>query len=138
MNLTEHIIGFLEKYHRVTIPSFGKFELEFQPAFFQYENRQVTPPKYHLVFSQQHNLNDMALFEGIAGKESKSLEETASQIQQEISQWKQTLKQVKNLNLNRLGAFSSEREKISFQVADDCFCHDYHFGLPVINLTALS
>ena len=135
MNLTHYIIEFLEKYHRVTIPSFGKLELEFQPAFFQHEIHQITPPKYHLSFSQQHNLDDLSLLKEIAKSEAKRQKDIELQIEQEIAQWKQTLKKEKSLTLNRLGTFHGEKEKISFQPVEDCFCYDYYFGLPVIDLT---
>ncbi|MDR1877142.1 MAG: hypothetical protein LBQ84_05910 [Flavobacteriaceae bacterium] len=132
MDVVKYIIQLLDEFHQITLPSFGKFELVFNSAKSDSDAGKIYPPNYEISFSQQHNLNDDNAAQEIAKAESLDIEDARTEIRRIISDWKKTLKTEGSLTLDTLGIFSSEKEKITFRMGDDCIFNFKNFGLPVI------
>ncbi len=132
MDLTKYSIQVLQDLHHLTLPTLGKFELIFESVKLDPQTHKTRPPGYQLFFSQQHNLNDDQIIQEIVRSESRNTEEVRTEVTQTISSWKNNLKTTGILTLEGWGTFTSNKEKIVFQLAGDCILNFAYFGLPVI------
>jgi hypothetical protein len=132
MNLAQYIILLLEEFHQVTLPFLGKFELEFISVTSDESTKKTYPPGYIISFSQQHDLNDLSVIRRIAKMESLNEEEVEIKVRQSISDWKETLKTTHFLSIDKFGILTSEKEKITFKMSEDCIFNFKNFGLPSI------
>ena len=130
MDIVTSCILLLEEAHQVTLPSFGKFELKFNSVKKDKDTYQILPPSYSLYFTQQHNLNDTCLADVIAELKSTDIEKAKELVYQTISGWKTILKTHQYLNIENLGIFTAEKEKIIFNLSENSFTTYKNFGLP--------
>ncbi len=132
MDLVKHSIRVLRDTYCITLPALGKFELLFESVRTDPETRKNYPPGYQILFSQQHNLNDDSLIREIAASESQDAEQVKKEVNEIISNWKNRLKSEGSLKLDGWGIFTSHKEKIEFQMGDDCIFKFKNFGLPIV------
>ncbi|MCO6564096.1 MAG: hypothetical protein J6581_01495 [Apibacter sp.] len=130
MDIVKYCILLLEEANQVTLPSFGKFELKFNSVKKDKDTYQILPPSYSLYFTQQHNLNDTCLADVIAELKSTDIEKAKELVYQTISGWKTILKTHQYLNIENLGIFTAEKEKIIFNLSENSFTTYKNFGLP--------
>lgn len=129
MDLIKYCILLLQETNQVTLPSFGKFELNFNSVREDQETNQLLPPSYSLFFTQQHNLNDIALASVIAKLNSIDVERAKDFVYQTIKEWKKILKSEPYLAIENLGTFTAEKEKIIFSLSEKSFVTCKNFGL---------
>jgi nucleoid DNA-binding protein len=129
-DIVKYCILLLEEANQVTLPSFGKFELKFNSVKKNIDTHQMLPPYYSLYFTQQHNLNDTCLAEVIAELKSINIDKTKEFVYQTISGWKTILKTDHYLNIENLGTFTTDKEKIIFNLNENSFITYKNFGLP--------
>ncbi|CVK15775.1 hypothetical protein Ga0061079_10385 [Apibacter mensalis] len=130
MDIVKYCILLLEEANQVTLPSFGKFELKFNSVKKDKDTYQILPPSYSLYFTQQHNLNDTCLADVIAELKPTDIEKAKELVYQTISGWKTILKTHQYLNIENLGIFTAEKEKIIFNLSENSFTTYKNFGLP--------
>lgn len=129
MDLIKYCILLLQETNQVTLPSFGKFELKFNSVREDQETNQLLPPSYSLFFTQQHNLNDIALASVIAELNSIDVERAKYFVYQTVKEWKKILKSEPYLTIENLGTFTAEKEKIIFSLSEKSFVTYKNFGL---------
>lgn len=130
MDLIKYCILLLQETNQVTLPSFGKFELKFNSVREDKETYQLLPPSYSLSFTQQHNLNDIALASIIAELNSIDVEKAKDFVYQTVKEWKKILKsEPYYLTIENLGIFTAEKEKIIFSLSEKSFVTYKNFGL---------
>ncbi|MGM5630432.1 hypothetical protein O2K51_05970 [Apibacter raozihei] len=132
MELLKYCIQLLEDNKQITLPTLGKFNLLFESAKVDPESKKTFPPRYALVFSQQHSLNDNTLAKEISLAESKDFKLVKESVDKTINEWKEILKSNGKLDLDKLGTFSSDKEKIIFSMSENCIFNYKYFGLPAI------
>lgn len=132
MNLVSHIIQILENDHEITLPSLGKFQLIFKPVIIDDTTEKKSPPYYAVVFSQQFDINNETIFRQISISESIEENIIRKEYTTILSKWKTILKEENHLFLENLGTFSADKEKITFEIADNCIFNFKNFGLPII------
>lgn len=132
MNLISHIIQILENEHVITLPSLGKFQLTFNSVTIDNTTKKIFPPYYSIVFSQQYDIKNETIFRKISSLESIEENQVREEYGLILSQWKDILKDKKQLFLECFGVFTSDKEKISFKMFENCIVNFKNFGLPVI------
>lgn len=132
MNLISHIIQILENNQEVTLPSLGKFQLIFKPVIIDDITKKISPPYYAVIFSQQFDINNETIFEQISRLESMDENIVKEEYKTILFNWKSILKRENQLFLEKLGTFTTDKEKIIFEMADNCIFNFKNFGLPII------
>lgn len=108
----EQLIGDLLLQHScVIIPSFGGFVTKRVGATVDLDSGKMLPPSKSILFNIQLIQNDGLLVNEIAQRQSISFDEANTQLDSEVLQWQENLKQGKRIELDKVGTLFLDAEK---------------------------
>lgn len=110
MKIEKHISALLYRYQCVTVPGFGAFLTEVQPAQINADTNTFYPPKKLISFNANLKNNDGLLANHIALQEKISYEKAVAVITQEVDTWQYRLQQKETLLLKSLGSIAGNYE----------------------------
>ncbi|MNJ99372.1 Sporulation related domain protein [compost metagenome] len=103
MMIEKHISALLYRYQCVTVPGFGAFLTEIQPAQLNDDTHTFYPPKKLISFNANLKNNDGLLANHIALQEKISYEQAVANIDREIESWIDKLQNRQTIALKNLG-----------------------------------
>lgn len=101
--IEKHISALLYRYQCVTVPGFGAFLTETQPAQLNNDTHTFYPPKKLISFNANLKNNDGLLANHIALQEKISYEQAVANIGRETEMWFLRLQNRETLTLKNLG-----------------------------------
>lgn len=110
MKIEQHISQLLYRYPCVTVPGFGAFLAETQPAQLNEMSNSFYPPKTVISFNAYLRHNDGLLANHIARTEKTSYEDALDAIQSEIAIWRQILEINQRFQLKNIGELALNAE----------------------------
>jgi hypothetical protein len=127
----DHYIGqLLYRYQCVTVPAFGAFLTEFQPARITAESGSFYPPGKAVLFNPHLKTNDGLLASHIATMENISYEVAVEKIQLQVDEWKYRLHHNVTITLNNIGDLNRNAEgNLIFTAASNINYNTSSFGL---------
>lgn len=111
MKIEQYISQLLYRYQCVTVPGFGAFLTETQPAHLHESSNAFYPPKKLISFNSYLKNNDGLLANHIATSERTSYDEAVDAIQSEVGIWKNILEINQKFTLKNIGELSLNSEK---------------------------
>jgi hypothetical protein len=112
MKIEKHISSLLYRYQCVTVPGFGAFLTEIQPAQIDGDANTFYPPKKLISFNANLKNNDGLLANHIAMQEKISYEQAVAAIEKAVDKWYHTLKtdSTESLFLRNIGFLAYNAE----------------------------
>ena len=111
MKIEQHISQLLYRYQCVTVPGFGAFLTEIQPAQLNENSNAFYPPKKLISFNSYLKHNDGLLANHIAQSEKTSYDDAIEAIHSEVGIWKNILQINEKFTLKNIGELSLNSEK---------------------------
>ncbi|NER17986.1 HU domain-containing protein [Spongiivirga citrea] len=110
MTLSKPISDLLYRYQCVTIPGFGAFITNYQPAKHNSADHSFSPPSKQLTFNSQLVTNDGLLASYIAECNGISFENAMDRIEEQIKLWWKELDKNEDVVLEKVGALNLNAE----------------------------
>ncbi len=110
MKIEQHISQLLYRYQCVTVPGFGAFLTETQPAQLNENSNSFYPPKTLISFNGYLRHNDGLLANHIARAEKTTYDDAVESIRSEVAIWRQILDINQNFMLKNIGELSLNSE----------------------------
>ncbi|OYQ47158.1 sporulation protein [Flavobacterium cyanobacteriorum] len=110
MKIEKYISALLYRYQCVTLPGFGAFLTEIQPAQINADTSTFYPPKKLISFNANVKNNDGLLANHIALQEKISYDQAVAAIGSEVEKWLYRLERKEALTLKNLGHISTNSE----------------------------
>lgn len=130
MRLEKYISDLLYRYQCITVPGFGSFLTQNQPAAVDTHTNTFYPPTKLLSFNAQLKSNDGLLTKYVSEVEHISYEEAAKQLEEVVIRWKKSLANKEKINLKNIGdLFFSEDGKFIFDPVNEVNYLTSSFGL---------
>lgn len=130
MKMEQHIAQLLYRYQCVTVPGFGAFLTESQPAQLLESTNTFYPPKKVISFNSHLKNNDGLLANHISQTEKINYEIAVQNISKEVSLWKNALLNQQNIVLNAIGTIQLNTSgTLSFEASSQVNFHTSSFGL---------
>lgn len=130
MKIEQYISQLLYRYQCVTVPGFGAFLTEFQPAQLDEAAHSFYPPKKLISFNPLLKNNDGLLANHLAQTEKIGYEVAVNVIQNEVSQWKNNIQESGRISIKNIGEFTLNPERnLVFIPADQINYLTTSFGL---------
>lgn len=111
MKIEQHISQLLYRYQCVTVPGFGAFLAETQPAQLNESSNAFYPPKKLISFNSYLRHNDGLLANHISQAEKIGYDHAVDAIQSEVGIWKNILDINQKFTLKNIGELSLNSEK---------------------------
>lgn len=111
MKIEQYISQLLYRYQCVTVPGFGAFLTETQPAHLHESSNAFYPPKKLISFNSYIKHNDGLLANHIATAEKTSYDAAVEAIHSEVGIWKNILDINEKFTLKNIGELSLNTEK---------------------------
>lgn len=111
MKIEQYISQLLYRYQCVTVPGFGAFLTETQPAHLHESSNAFYPPKKLISFNSYIRHNDGLLANHIATVEKTSYDAAVDAIHSEVGIWKNILEINEKFTLKNIGELSLNSEK---------------------------
>ncbi|HEU4497032.1 MAG TPA: SPOR domain-containing protein [Flavobacterium sp.] len=111
MKIEHHISQLLYRYQCVSVPGFGAFLTEVQPAKLIEDTASFYPPRKAVSFNFHLKNNDGLLASHISHEQKITYEEALKSIEKEVLAWKSALKQNKTVILKNIGQLSLNAEE---------------------------
>lgn len=108
--IEKHISALLYRYQCVSVPGFGAFLTETQPAQLNNDTYTFYPPKKLISFNANLKNNDGLLANHIALQEKISYDQAVATISQTVEQWNKRLQNWETLILKNLGTIAHNIE----------------------------
>lgn len=132
MKIEHYITQLLYRYQCVSVPGFGAFLTEIQPA--QLIDDAFYPPKKQVSFNFHLKNNDGLLASHIALSEKISYEQAVHKIEENVSDWKTSLQLLQPILLKNIGELSLNSENnLVFKPIDSVNYLTASFGLSNLN-----
>lgn len=130
MKIEQHISQLLYRYQCVTVPGFGAFLTEFQSAQLDEAAHSFYPPKKLISFNPFLKNNDGLLANHLAQTEKIGYEVAVNAIQNEVSQWTNSIQELGRFSIKNVGEFTLNSERnLVFVPADQINYLTTSFGL---------
>ena len=130
MKMEQHIAQLLYRYQCVTVPGFGAFLTEIQPAQLLESTNTFYPPKKVVSFNAHLTNNDGLLANHISQMEKIGYEVAVQNISKEVSLWKNALLNHQNVVLNSIGTLHLNISgTLTFEATTQVNFHTSSFGL---------
>lgn len=110
MMIEKHISALLYRYQCVSVPGFGAFLTETQPAQLNNDTYTFYPPKKLISFNANLKNNDGLLANHIALQEKISYEQAVANITQTVELWNKRMQNWETLILKNLGTIAHNIE----------------------------
>ena len=128
--MEQHIAQLLYRYQCVTVPGFGAFLTEIQPAQLLESTNTFYPPKKVVSFNAHLKNNDGLLANHISQMEKIGYEVAVQNISKEVSLWKNALLNHQNVVLNSIGTLHLNISgTLTFEATTQVNFHTSSFGL---------
>ncbi len=127
MQLSKYISDLLYRYECVMVPQFGGFVSNTISSQID-NNHQFTPPTKNISFNVNLQQNDGLLVNHIAKSLNISFDESATQVQNTIENWKSDLQNAPLL-LPNIGQFTIENDQLTFEPISELNYLTSSFGL---------
>ena len=111
MKIEQHISQLLYRYQCVTVPGFGAFLTEIQPAELNESSNAFYPPKKLISFNALLKNNDGLLANYIARTEKTTYESAVESIRSEVGIWKNILQINDKFILKNIGEITLNSER---------------------------
>lgn len=108
--VAEYIRTLLYEYDYVTVPNFGAFIANYQPASVNEISGSLMPPQKKIAFNELLKQDDGLLAMQIARRESISIDESKRRIQQFVEEVKDNLAFQRFFTFDKIGTFSLNDE----------------------------
>jgi hypothetical protein len=130
MKMEHYIAQLLYRYQCVTVPGFGAFLTEIQPAQLIESTNTFYPPKKAISFNSHLKNNDGLLANHIAQAEKINYEIAVQNISKEVSLWKNALLNQQQIALNAVGTLHLNTSgRLTFEASSQVNFHTSSFGL---------
>jgi hypothetical protein len=130
MKMEHYIAQLLYRYQCVTVPGFGAFLTEIQPAQLLESSNTFYPPKKVISFNSNLKNNDGLLANHIAQAEKINYEIAIQNISKEVSLWKNALLNQQNILVNSVGTLHLNTSgTLTFEASSKVNFHTSSFGL---------
>lgn len=130
MKMEHYIAQLLYRYQCVTVPGFGAFLTEIQPAQLVESTNTFYPPKKVISFNSYLKNNDGLLANHISQAEKIGYETAVQNISKEVSLWKNALLNQQNIVLNAVGTLHlNSSGTVSFEASSQVNFNTASFGL---------
>ncbi len=130
MKIEHHISQLLYRYQCVTVPGFGAFLTEMQPARLLESNSAFYPPRKIISFNGNLKNNDGLLATHISQNEKVTYEIAVQDINNAVELWKNELQNNQPLALKNIGQFSLNTEgNLRFEPSESINYFTGSFGL---------
>ena len=130
MKMEQHIAQLLYRYQCVTVPGFGAFLTEIQPAQLVESTNTFYPPKKVVSFNAHLKNNDGLLANHISQAEKIGYEVAVQNISKEVSLWKNALLNQQSVVINSIGTLHlNSTGTLSFEASTQVNFHTSSFGL---------
>ena len=130
MKTEQHIAELLYRYQCVTVPGFGAFLTEIQPARINESSHTFFPPQKVVSFNAYLKNNDGLLASHISQLEKIPYETAVHNIQKEVALWKNALLHQQSVVLSNIGSISLNNEgSLVFEASNTINFHTSAFGL---------
>ena len=130
MKMEQQIAQLLYRYQCVTVPGFGAFLTEIQPAQLLESTNTFYPPKKVVSFNAHLKNNDGLLANHISQMEKIGYEVAVQNISKEVSLWKNALLNHQNVVLNSIGTLHLNISgTLTFEATTQVNFHTSSFGL---------
>lgn len=130
MKMEQHIAQLLYRYQCVTVPGFGAFLTEIQPAQLVESTNTFYPPKKVVSFNGHLKNNDGLLANHIAQTEKIPYEIAVQNISKEVALWKNALLNQQNIVFNSIGTLHLNASgTLNFEASSQVNFHTSSFGL---------
>jgi nucleoid DNA-binding protein len=130
MKIEHYIAQLLYRYQCVTVPGFGAFLTEIQPAQLVETTNTFYPPKKVVSFNSHLKNNDGLLANHIAQAEKINYENAVQSIAKEVSLWKNALLNQQHIILNTVGTLHLNTSgTLTFEASSQVNFHTSSFGL---------
>ena len=130
MKMEHYIAQLLYRYQCVTVPGFGAFLTEIQPAQLVESTNTFYPPKKVISFNSHLKNNDGLLANHISQAEKIGYEIAVQNISKEVSLWKNALLNQQNIVLNAVGTLHlNSSGTLSFEASSQVNFNTASFGL---------
>lgn len=138
MKIEKHISALLYRYQCVTVPGFGAFLAEFQPAQIDADTNTFYPPKKLISFNANLKNNDGLLANHIALQEKISYEDAVHILGRTVEEWYSNLSTRETLTIKDLGALAYNIEgSLVFNPETPVNYLTDSFGLSIITSPAI-
>ena len=138
MRIEKHIAALLYRYQCVTVPGFGAFLTDVRPAQLDGATHTFYPPKKVVSFNANVKNNDGLLANHIALQEKISYIEAVAQINEAVTNWKQSLDNLDILPLKNIGDLGLNAESsLVFTPANSTNYLAEAFGLSTVVSTGI-
>ncbi|RYD88284.1 MAG: SPOR domain-containing protein, partial [Sphingobacteriales bacterium] len=138
MRIEKHIAALLYRYQCVTVPGFGAFLTDVRPAQLDGATHTFYPPKKVVSFNANVKNNDGLLANHIALQEKISYTEAVAQINEAVTNWKQSLDNLDILSLKNIGDLGLNAEgSLVFTPANSTNYLAEAFGLSTVVSTGI-
>ena len=130
MKMEQHIAQLLYRYQCVTVPGFGAFLTEIQPAQLVESSNTFYPPKKVVSFNSHLKNNDGLLANHISQIEKVDYETAVQSISKEVSLWKNALLNQQKVVFHSIGSiYLNSGGTLSFEASSHVNFHTSSFGL---------
>jgi hypothetical protein len=130
MKMEHYIAQLLYRYQCVTVPGFGAFLTEIQPAQLVESTNTFYPPKKVISFNSHLKNNDGLLANHISQSEKIEYEIAVQNISKEVSLWKNALLNQQNIVFNSVGTLHLNTSgTLRFEASSQVNFHTSSFGL---------
>ena len=130
MKMEHYIAQLLYRYQCVTVPGFGAFLTEIQPAQLVESTNTFYPPKKVISFNSNLKNNDGLLANHISQAEKIGYEIAVQNISKEVSLWKNALLNQQTIVLNAVGTLHlNSSGTVSFEASSQVNFNTASFGL---------
>ncbi|MCM5662235.1 HU domain-containing protein [Galbibacter mesophilus] len=116
MRIENYISDLLYRYECVTVPSFGAFITQYQPAKVHANTNAFYPPSKSIAFNEQLKSNDGLLTKYVAESLKISFEEATQKLEATVLTWKKALENGEKIELKNVGElWLGAEKKLLFQ-----------------------
>ena len=130
MKMEQHIAQLLYRYQCVTVPGFGAFLTEIQPAQLVESTNTFYPPKKVVSFNSHLKNNDGLLANHISQVEKTDYETAVQSISKEVSLWKNALINQQKVVFHSIGSiYLNAVGTLTFEASSQVNFHTSSFGL---------
>jgi hypothetical protein len=133
----EQLIGnLILRYNCVIVPNFGGFVGKNVPAYFDFKNKLISPPKKTILFNKNLTSDDGLLVKFYAEKCNLSYENAFSSIQNLVSSWSLKLNGGERISIDNIGYIFMNKEGVIGFTQDETsnlFLNSY--GLSQVSVT---
>lgn len=134
MNFSLHLLEFLKKQGKASVPNFGTFFLKNTSATLDEGGKNILPPGKEIAFSNQSTENGKDFIEYLSAQEKITLLEAEIEIRKQVTFWNTKLEKDGVVKIENFGTFSLNDSNLQFTGDKTDTVSEDFYGLEEINL----